>query len=89
MAEDNIAIAPVPGSAVPTPVTLVKTFSAIDSNGNKVEIQAISITNEYGRVVDPVTEQTAQKIYNVLCRINNILADAYNTGTRVDIADDI
>jgi hypothetical protein len=63
--------------AAPTPATspgvgsLIKTFNARDPNGNIVDIQAVVLVNEYGKILDPLSEGTGREIVDAL---KNLLA---------------
>lgn len=80
MAEDTVAIQPAAPAVTTTPV-LIKTFSAIDANGQTVEIQAVALVDSNGRIVDPLTENTGRAILETLISINNILAESTGLGT--------
>lgn len=90
MADDSVAIQP--NAIQPTsPVTLIKTFTAIDPTGKIVEIQAVVPTDERGAVwAQPLTEETGKAIYLMLCKINNLLNESTGCGAAVtpEIEDD-
>lgn len=85
MAETDIAIPATPTVTTPTPPpVLIKTFSALDINGNLVEIQAITQVDEIGRIEAlPLTEATGQQILAALLSINNILFESTNCGAPI------
>jgi hypothetical protein len=80
MADDRIAIAPATAAPTAAPV-LVKSFSAIDLGGNLVEIQAVILTDQYGRVMEtPLSEATGRELLEMLRSINNVLVEYTSCG---------
>jgi hypothetical protein len=80
--QDAVVIAPpAPVTAAPAVPTLIKTFSATDAQGRTVEVQAVCLTDEYGRTVGPMSEQTGREIVEQLRILNALLAATQEGGT--------
>jgi hypothetical protein len=63
--DDSVQIA-TPSTTTPNAPSFIKTFDVRDSNGNVVSIQAVALVNEYGRIINVMTEQTGQDIVDML-----------------------
>ena len=68
--DDSVPVA-APATSVPAAPFLIKTFDVRDSSGNVVSIQAVCLVNEFGRIVDPITDETGR---NLVDAINRLLA---------------
>jgi hypothetical protein len=77
-----IGTAPPGGPTQPQGTTNIKTFRALDLNGNLVEIQAVVAVDELGRVLQrPMTEETGQQILAALVNMTNTLVEFTNCGS--------
>jgi hypothetical protein len=83
MPDSNIPIQPIvppsaPGTPQPPtpPPFKIMTFTASDPAGNAVQIQAVSIVDEFGRPITPLTEATGNRIIHALSVIQKLLAEA-------------
>jgi len=63
--DDSVQIA-TPTTTTPNAPSYIKTFDVRDANGNVVSIQAVALVNEFGRLVDPITDQTGRELCDLL-----------------------
>ena len=63
--DDSVQVA-APSTNVPSAPSFIKTFDVRDANGNVVSIQAVCLVNEYGRITDPITDQTGRELVDLL-----------------------
>ena len=84
MADSSIAVPAATATATATAVASVKTFVVRDSLGNLVQVQGTANTDDSGRPLTAMTEETGRDIVRVLQSINNILCEYTGCGARID-----
>lgn len=80
--DDTVAVAQV-GTA-PSSQVLIKALRLVDSQGRTVEVQGVSLIDENGAVMQPLSEQTGRDILAALTSINNILSEYTGCGVRIE-----
>jgi hypothetical protein len=78
--DDVVPIAPTPQTTV-GPSYNIKTFRAIDSAGNTVEVQGVALVDMLGSIILPATEVSMREAITLLRSINNILAATFGGQT--------
>ena len=79
MAEDFVTIAAASAPAAVGYQPNIKTFTNKDANGLLVEVQAVCMTDEFGRTVGPMSEATGREILEQLRLLNALLAGSQDS----------